>query len=43
MGFGLAGGSGCWSVFVDESGAGGGALYRLAKFDHGRLSDVRWG
>ena len=32
--------SGCWSVFVDESGAGGGALDRHAEFDHGRLSVV---
>ena len=38
----MSSGSGCWSVLVDESGAGCGALDRLAEFDHGRVGVVRW-
>ncbi len=41
-GLGCLAGSGCWSVLVDESGAAGGALDRLAEFDHGRVCVVRW-
>ncbi len=37
---GLAGGSGCWSVLGDESGAGGGALDRLAEFDNRSIDSV---
>ena len=40
-GFGLAGGSGCWSVLVDEFSAGGDALDRLAEADHRRVGVVR--
>jgi hypothetical protein len=36
FGVGLAGGSGCWPVLVDESCAGGRALDRVAEFDRGR-------
>ena len=34
------GGSGCWSVFVDEPVTGGGASDRVVKFDHGRVGVV---
>ena len=36
----VSGGSGCWSVLVDEPCAGGGASEPLAEFDHGRVGVV---
>ena len=39
-GFGLSHNSGCWSVLVNESGAGGGALDRPADVDHRRRCTV---
>ena len=36
----VSGGSGCWSIFVDEPVTGGGASDRVVEFDHGRVALV---
>ncbi len=38
----VSGGSGCWSVLVDEPVTGGGPSDRVVEFDHGRVVFIGW-